>query len=95
MGIHPWRPADGTDGENIAAFATHDPDGSIIFLSGGIIDLIAFANKQTIKQQEGLEGWLDVLKEALLSSLEAVRSDRVNVFYFTVHPDEFVDDPRS
>ena len=95
MGIHPWRPAGGTDGENVAAFATHDPDGSVIFLPGGIVDPIAFANKKLIKDREGLEGWLDVLEEALLSSLEAVRFDRVNVFHFTVHPGEFVDDPQA
>lgn len=93
MGVHPWRPADGTDGQDIAAFATHDPDGPIIFLPGGIVDPVAFANKNLIKEQEGLEGWLDVLEEALLSSLDAARSDRVNVFHFTVHPGEFVGNP--
>ena len=95
MGIHPWRPAGGTDGEDIAAFATHDPDGSIVFLPGGIIDPVAFANKNLIKEQEGLEGWLDVLEDALLASLAAVRPDRVNVFHFTVHPGEFVGDPHA
>ena len=95
MGIHPWRPAGGTNGEDIALFATHDPDGSIVFLPGGIVDPVAFANKNLIKKQEGLEGWLDVLEEALLTSLAAVRSDRVNVFHFTVHPAEFVDDPQA
>ena len=94
MGIHPWRPAGGTDGEDVAAFATHDPNGSVIFLPGGIVDPVAFANKKLIKDREGLEGWLDVLEEALLMSLAEVRSDRVNVFHFTVHPAEFVDDPQ-
>lgn len=94
MGIHPWRPAGGTDGDDIEAFATHDPDGPVIFLPGGIVDPLAFANKKLIKDREGLEGWLDVLEEALLMSLAAVRSDRVNVFHFTVHPG-FVDDPQA
>jgi len=95
MGIHPWRPADGTDGQDVTAFATHDPEGAIIFLPGGIVDPVAFANKQQIKEQDGLEGWLDVLEEALIDSLAAARTDRVNVFHFTVHPGEFVEDPNA
>ena len=95
MGIHPWRPSGGTDGNDIAAFSTHDFEGSIIFLPGGIVDPVAFANKKLIKATDGLEGWLDVLEEALLASLEAARTDRVNVFHFTVHPGEFVDDPNA
>ena len=95
MGVHPWRPAAGTNGEDVAAFATHDPEGPVIFLPGGFVDPVAFANKNLIKQEEGLEGWLDVLEEALLSSLDAARSDRVNVFHFTVHPGEFVGDPND
>ena len=95
MGVHPWRPAGGTNGEDVSAFATHDPKGSVIFLPGGIVDPVAFANKNLIKQEEGLEGWLDVLEEALLSSLDAAQSDRVNVFHFTVHPGEFVGDPND
>ena len=93
MGIHPWRPAGGTDGTDVTAFATHDPNGSIIFLPGDLIDPVAFANKNLIKEQEGLEGWLDVLEEALEMSLAAADPDRVNVFHFTVHPAEFVGDP--
>jgi len=95
MGIHPWRPAGGTTGKDVTAFATHDPDGSIIFLPGGIVDPVAFANKNLIKEREGLEGWLDVLEDALMTSLAAARSDRVNVFHFTIHPAEFVDDPQA
>lgn len=93
MGVHPWRPAGGTDGADITAFAAHDPSGSIIFLPGGIVDPVAFANKNLIKEQEGLEGWLEVLEDALQQSLAAARTDRVNVFHFTVHPGEFVGDP--
>ena len=76
-----------------AHLATHDPNGSIIFLPGGLIDPVAFANKNLIKEQEELEGWLDVLEEALEMSLAAADPDRVNVFHFTVHPVEFVGDP--
>ncbi|MCK5246316.1 hypothetical protein KAR02_05430, partial [Candidatus Bipolaricaulota bacterium] len=58
-------------------------------------DPVAFANKSLIKEQEGLEGWLDVLEDALQQSLAAARTDRVNVFHFTVHPAEFVGDPSN
>lgn len=95
MGIHPWRPAGGTDGNDIDGFATHDSEGAVIFLPGGIVDPEDFANKNEIRREEGLEGWLDVLEEALESSLEAARSDRVNVFHFTVHPGEFVGDAHA
>ena len=91
--IHPWRPSGGIDGENLTAFATHDPSGRVIFLPGGEIDPVEFAHKNTIRETEGLEGWLDVLEDALRVSLASARSDRVNVVHFTVHPGEFVGDP--
>ena len=93
MGIHPWRPTGGTDGSDVDAFATHNSNGAVIFLPGGLFDPIAFANKNLIKEQEGLEGWLEVLEAALQQSLAAARTNRVNVFHFTVHPTEFVGDP--
>jgi len=91
--IHPWRPSGGTDGEDLTAFAAHDPNGNIIFLPGGRIDPVAFAHKNEIRASDGLEGWLQVLEDALLASLAAARADRVNVFHFTVHPGEFVGNP--
>lgn len=91
--IHPWRPSGGTNGEDLTAFTTHDPDGDIIFLPGGRIDPVAFAHKNEIRAMDGLEGWLDVLESALLASVNAACLDRVNVFHFTVHPGEFVGDP--
>ena len=94
-GIHPWRPAGGTDGEDVSSFARHDPEAAIVFLPEGAFDILMFANKRKIKTEEGLEAWLDVLEEALLASLEDVHTDRVNVFHFTAHPGEFVGNPAS
>jgi hypothetical protein len=95
IGIHPWRPAGGTDGEDVTLFSTHDPAGAVVFLPGGLIDPVAFANKNLIRSREGLEGWLAVLEDALMTSLDAARSDRINTFHFTVHPGEFVGDPAA
>lgn len=94
-GIHPWRPADGTEGSDVLRFAQHDPGGSIVFLPEGAFDTDLFADKQRIKDEGGLDAWLDVLEAALLASLADVHPDRVNVFHFTAHPGEFVGNPNA
>ena len=94
-GIHPWRPAGGTDGDDVSSFARHDPEVAIIFLPESAFDTRTFANKRQVKAEGGLDAWLDVLEEALLASLEDVHSDRVNVFHFTAHPGEFVGNPAA
>ena len=93
LGVHPWRPAGGTDGSDMEAFVRHDPYGDILFLPGGWIDPVAFSNKREITAQGGLAAWLDVLEQALQGSIERAEADRVNAFHFTVHPGEFVGDP--
>ncbi len=94
-GIHPWRPSDGTTGEDVFAFARHDPDEAVVFLPGGAFDTALFSSKQQIKEEGGLDAWLDVIEDALLASLENVHPDRVNVFHFTAHPGEFVGSPTA
>ena len=93
LGVHPWRPAGGTDGIDIDAFVTHDPYGEILFLPGGWIDPAAFSSKREITAQGGLAAWLAVLEQALLASIDLAQADRVNAFHFTVHPGEFAGDP--
>ncbi len=95
IGIHPWRPSGGTDGEAFAAIAAHDPQGSVVFLPGGQIDPVAFGRKRTITAEGGLTAWLGVLEEAVLASLTASRVDRINACHITVHPGEFVGDPED
>ena len=92
-GIHPWRPSAGTTGEDVLAFARHDPEGTIVFLPGGQFDTALFQSKQQIKEEGGLAAWLDVIEDALQASLENVHPDRVNVFHFTAHPGEFIGRP--
>ena len=94
-GLWPWRPAGGMQGDSVQLLATHDPDGPIIYLPQGIIDIEAYGNKNQIVQQQGLSGWLDVIASDLRNSVSQARADRVNVFHFTVHPGEFVGDPAN
>jgi len=95
IGVNPWRPLGGTDGFDVTKFVQHDPGGPIIFLPPGGIDPMAFSHKRQITAQEGDEGWFDVLEESLLASVEAASPDRVNAYHFTMHPGEFVGDPRD
>lgn len=94
IGVHPWRPAGGpqpipgSDEVDLEAFATHDPNGPVVFLPLGIIDPETFARKKEIKKQ-GDRAWFRVLGQSLTDSLAEARPDRVNVFHFTIHPQEF------
>ena len=93
LGVHPWRPAGGTDGVNVALFATHDPAGEIVFLPNGAVDSDEWAHKQEIIASGGEAAWLEVLKKGLLDSLAHATPGRVNAYHLTLHPDEFAHDP--
>ncbi|HXF04639.1 MAG TPA: alpha/beta hydrolase fold domain-containing protein [Blastocatellia bacterium] len=89
LGVNPWRPTGGPSENDLSAFATHNPNGKIVFLPEGMYDPEEFARKREIIAQGGDQAWFEVLREALESSLASARADRVNVFHFTVHPGEF------
>lgn len=93
LGVNPWRPAGGPSETDLSKFATHDPNGKIVFLPEGAYDPEKFARKREIIAQGGDQAWFDVLREALERSLASARADRVNLFHFTVHPGEFRGDP--
>jgi len=95
IGVHPWRPVGGTDGFDATAFVEHDPNGAVIFLPPGEIDPFAFSHKRQITAQGGDAAWFEVIEEALLASVEAASPDRVNTYHFTMHPGEFVGDPKD
>ncbi len=95
IGVHPWRPAGGTNGVNVVALIRHDPKGPIIFLPPGEIDPFAFSHKRQITAQGGDAAWFEVIEEALLASVEAASPNRVNAYHFTLHPGEFVGDPED
>jgi acetyl esterase/lipase len=93
VGVNPWRPAGGPSETDLSKFATHDPNGQVIFLPEGTYDPEKFKNKNAIIARGGDQAWFEVIREALERSLESAKADRVNVFHFTVHPGEFRGDP--
>lgn len=85
-GTVPWRPSGGTDGRDVTAFATHDPEGAVIFLPEGAFDRTDYASgRRTMSDEE----YFAYLEASLLASIEAAEAGKVNVFHFTVHPGEF------
>jgi hypothetical protein len=93
VGVHPWRPAGGTDGFDLSLFTRHDPSGSVVFLPEGQYDSESFAAMRRSEESGGDEAYFAYLASALIASLEVARTDWVNVFHFTVHPGEFRGDP--
>lgn len=91
VGVHPWRPAGGPSETDLSRFATHDPNGKIIFLPEGNYSREDFASAR--RAAGGDAAYFEYLKTELYRSLEVARADRVNVFHFTVHPGEFRGDP--
>ena len=89
IGVNPWRPAGGPNPDDMSAFATHDPNGPVIYLPDGELTPTHFRDKRRIMAERGPAAWFEVLRDDLLRSLAAARPDRVNVHHFTVHPGEF------
>ncbi len=94
VGVHPWRPSGGTDGVDLTAFTTHNPDGPVVFLPEGMYDQENFASMRRSEETGGDQAYFDYLAESLYASLEAAEPGMVNVFHFTVHPGEFRGDPQ-
>jgi hypothetical protein len=92
-GVHPWRPAGGTDGTNFTQFVQHDPHGAVVFLPEGQYDKDNFAAMRRSEDTGGDEAYFAYLAEALMASLAVARAGWTNVFHFTVHPGEFRGDP--
>lgn len=93
-GLHPWRPAGGTDGSDVSLLARHDPNGAVVFLPEGQYNRNDFASMRRSDAAGGDEAYFEYLKQSLYASLEAAQAGRVNVFHFTVHPGEFRGDPQ-
>ncbi len=85
-GTVPWRPSGGTDGTDVTAFATHDPEGAIVFLPEGAYDRTDYASG---RREMTDEEYFAYLEASLLASIEAAEAGKVNVFHFTLHPGEF------
>jgi hypothetical protein len=89
IGIHPWRPAGGTEGTYLSEFAEHDSTGEVVFLPEGLYDRNDFASMRRSEQSGGDKAYFEYLKKSLLASVAAAGSGQVNVFHFTLHPGEF------
>ena len=93
LGINPWRPAGGTDGNDFSQISNNDPDGPIVFLPEGMFDREDINSIKHSEAAGGDEAYFAYLEQTLMASLAAARSDRVNVFHFTMHAAEFHGDP--
>jgi hypothetical protein len=89
VGVNPWRPAGGTDGQDLSLFVQHDPEGAIVFLPEGKYDEADFASMRRSENAGGDAAYFEYLKSQLSASIEAAQADKVNVFHFTIHPGEF------
>ncbi len=94
VGVNPWRPAGGTDGVQLTAFAQHDPNGAIVFLPEGQYSQTGFASMRRSDTAGGDEAYFEFLKQSLAASLSAAQAGKSNVFHFTVHPGEFRGSPQ-
>jgi hypothetical protein len=52
-GIHPWRPAGGTDGRDFSSFGQHDANGKVVFLPEGLYDQENFASARRSEDARG------------------------------------------
>jgi len=93
IGINAWRPAGGSSGNDVSLFATHDPDGPVVYLPQGSYSRNDYGG--SAKTMGGDQAYFDFLKASLMQSLAEAEADpsRVSVFHFTVHPAEFRGDP--
>jgi hypothetical protein len=89
IGIHPWQPAGGTDGDDFTLISRHDPVGSVIFLPEGLYEHGDFASMRRSDDSGGDQEYFKFLEKSLLNSLNAAKDGKVNVFHFTIHPGEF------
>lgn len=93
IGLHPWRPAGGTDGQDLSQITQNDPQGAIVFLPEGLYSRGDFASMRRSEQSGGDQAYFDFLEQSLLNSLAAAQPGQVNVFHFTIHAGEFLGDP--
>ena len=95
IGIHPWRPAGGSQGADVTKFAQNDPNGKIIYLPDGIFARTDFNSMRRSETSGGDQAYFEFMKQSLLQSLAAAESGKTNVFHITIHSGEFVGDPKN
>lgn len=95
IGIHPWRPAGGSQGADVTKFTQNDPNGKIIYLPDGIFARTDFNSMRRADAPGGDEAYFEFLKQSLQQSLAAAESGKTNVFHITIHSGEFRGDPKN
>jgi hypothetical protein len=83
--VNPWRPASAT---NDTSRLEHDPQGPIIYIPSGVYPTHC-AKLEALPRPYGYEAF-DYVTRALKASLQVATPDRVNTFYFTFHPGDFL-----
>jgi hypothetical protein len=83
--VNPWRPA---GAENQDARIAHDPDGPIIYIPSGVYP-IHCTRLEAVPRPYGYEAF-DYVTRALRASLQVAAADKVNTFYVTIHPGDFL-----
>jgi len=84
FGLHPWRPAEGPDPDDMSGFARNDPDGKVIFLPWGLSSTGGLFGTGRGKA----DAMFETVKQSINLSLSQAQADKVNVFHFVVHPGE-------
>ncbi|MBU0530921.1 hypothetical protein KKG31_09030 [Patescibacteria group bacterium] len=82
--VNPWRPAGLNSADDIAAY---DPDGPIIYLPPGVKP--AHCREPDNLPTPFSYASFDYLTSVLNATLAAADPDKVNVFYFVIHPWDF------
>jgi hypothetical protein len=95
IGIHPWRPAGGSNGSDVSQFAKNDPNGNIIYLPDGIFARNDFNSMRRSDKSGGDEAYFQFLQASLMQSLAAAEPGKTNVFHITIHSGEFRGDPKN
>jgi hypothetical protein len=95
LAVNPWRPAAGPVEGDLAGFATHQPNGKIVYLPNGVFDRVDHSAMRRSVDTGGDYPYFDALTHGLELSLKAARPERVNVFHITVHAGEFRGGPQA
>ena len=95
IGIHPWRPAGGSNGSDVSQFAQNDPNGKIIYLPDGIFARNDFNGMRRSDKSGGDEAYFQFLQASLMQSLAAAEPGKTNVFHITIHSGEFRGDSKN
>jgi hypothetical protein len=85
--VNPWRPLGAVA---LSDRLAHDPTGPIVYIPSGVFP-VHCRMLESIPRPYRYEGF-DYVTSALRASLASTSSSRINTFYVTFHPDDFLDE---